>query len=217
MASPRDFAASIATCRFSFSFFWPINSLSSCGRSFNSNDESSSTGAADTRRSRFGVRLGLLLAAAIDSDSRTKCETAQSLMRTESKSCRQDSLSYLFIICHSERSAVVIPILKPLLIRSLNLFHSEPKTVVVPSFKPLSFQAQKLLSFRAKRGTCFSPVSCTPPTTADSSRQDRAVRNDNVFWLYRILPSLSDRPECAILRGLDFTLRGFLWQSTLKF
>src|SRR5580700_3581719 len=133
MASPRDFAASIATCRFSFSFFWPINSLSSCGRSFNSNDESSSTGAADTRRSRFGVRLGLLLAAAIDSDSRTKCETAQSLMRTESKSCRQDSLSYLFIICHSERSAVVIPILKPLLIRSLNLFHSEPK--------PSSFRA----------------------------------------------------------------------------
>ena len=35
-----------------FTFFWPINSCSRCGRSFSSNDASSSTGAAETMRSR---------------------------------------------------------------------------------------------------------------------------------------------------------------------
>ena len=51
MASPRERAASIATARFSFTLVWPMNSFSLCGRSFNSKDESSSTGAADTSRS----------------------------------------------------------------------------------------------------------------------------------------------------------------------
>ena len=61
MASPRDVAASIATARFSFTFFCPMNSASRCGRSFNSNDESSPTGAAETSRSRSGsgVLLGV--------------------------------------------------------------------------------------------------------------------------------------------------------------
>jgi len=53
MASPRDRAASIATARFSLTLLCPINSLSRCGRSFSSNEESSSTAAADTNRSRL--------------------------------------------------------------------------------------------------------------------------------------------------------------------
>src|SRR5438309_8809733 len=49
-ASPRERAASIATAKFSLTLGCPINSASRCGRSFSSNDESSSTGAADTTR-----------------------------------------------------------------------------------------------------------------------------------------------------------------------
>src|ERR1035438_7939426 len=74
MASPRERAASIATARFSLTFLWPMNSASRCGRSFSSNEESSSTGAADTRRSRLGLRLGLFFAVATASDGRTKRE-----------------------------------------------------------------------------------------------------------------------------------------------
>src|SRR5579864_5525773 len=79
MASPRERAASIATARFSFTFFCPMNSLSRCGRSLSSNEESSSTGAAETRRARLGLRLGSFFAVATASDGRTKCETAQLL------------------------------------------------------------------------------------------------------------------------------------------
>src|SRR5207248_5353397 len=77
MASPRERAASIATARFSLSFFWPMNSARRCGRSFNSNEESSPTGAADTRRSRLGSTSTLFLAISTDPDSRTKYEGAQ--------------------------------------------------------------------------------------------------------------------------------------------
>src|SRR5579864_7511931 len=79
MASPRERAASIATARFSFTFFCPMNSLNLCGRSFSSNEESSSTGAAETRRARLASRLGLFFAVATASDGRTKCETTQLL------------------------------------------------------------------------------------------------------------------------------------------
>src|SRR5579883_1903895 len=58
MASPRERAASMATARFSFTLSWPMNSASRWGRSFSSKEESSSTGAADTRRlGRGGVFL----------------------------------------------------------------------------------------------------------------------------------------------------------------
>src|SRR5712671_5526237 len=49
--SPRDFAASIATERFSFTFPWPMNSCNRRGRSFNSKLASSSSTTADTTRS----------------------------------------------------------------------------------------------------------------------------------------------------------------------
>src|SRR5947209_6032961 len=75
MASPRDRAASMETARFSFTFFCPMNSAKRWGRSFNSNVESSSTGAAETRRSRLYSRLFLAVATA--SDGRTKYESAQ--------------------------------------------------------------------------------------------------------------------------------------------
>ena len=77
MASPRERAASIATARFSLTFFCPMNSDKRCGRSFSSNEQSSSTGAAETRRSRLGLGLGLFSAVATGSDGRTKCEGAQ--------------------------------------------------------------------------------------------------------------------------------------------
>src|SRR5438105_3950756 len=48
----------MATARFSFTLGCPMNSDSFCGRSFNSKEESSSTWAADTRRS---FRLGSAL------------------------------------------------------------------------------------------------------------------------------------------------------------
>src|SRR3954462_12618707 len=54
-----------------------MNSDRRCGRSFSSNEESSPTGAAETRRSRFGSTSRLFLALATDPDSRTKCESAQ--------------------------------------------------------------------------------------------------------------------------------------------
>src|SRR5436305_12757096 len=55
-ASPRERAASIATAKFSLTLGCPINSSSRCGRSLSSNDESSSTGAAETSRCfRSGV------------------------------------------------------------------------------------------------------------------------------------------------------------------
>src|SRR6266404_3763066 len=41
-----------------------MNSPSRCGRSFNSKDESSSTGAAETRRSQLSSKLGVFLKAA---------------------------------------------------------------------------------------------------------------------------------------------------------
>ena len=77
MASPRDCAASIATARFSLTLFCPMNSARRCGRSFSSNEESSSTGAAETSRSRFGIEIGVVFAVATVPDGRTKCESAQ--------------------------------------------------------------------------------------------------------------------------------------------
>src|ERR1700722_10516774 len=64
MASPRERAASIATARFSLTFLCPMNSPSRCGRSFNSKEESSSTGAAETSRSRSCGILGVFLTVA---------------------------------------------------------------------------------------------------------------------------------------------------------
>src|SRR6185312_6722428 len=63
-ASPRDLAASIATAKFSLTLDWPMNSPSRCGRSFSSNEESSSTGAAETSRSRSSGSLGIFLTVA---------------------------------------------------------------------------------------------------------------------------------------------------------
>src|ERR1035441_395244 len=53
----------MATSRFSLTLFWPMNSCKRCGRSLSSNEESSSTGAAETRRS---LRLGFDEATAPD-------------------------------------------------------------------------------------------------------------------------------------------------------
>ena len=64
MASPRDFAASIAIERFSLTLDCPMNSTSRCGRSFSSNEESSSTGAAETTRSRWSGSLGVFRSVA---------------------------------------------------------------------------------------------------------------------------------------------------------
>src|SRR5436309_1385970 len=65
-ASPRERAASIATAKFSLTLGCPINSASRCGRSFSSNDESSSTGAADTTRCfRSGTFLRVATAAMV--------------------------------------------------------------------------------------------------------------------------------------------------------
>src|SRR5713101_999987 len=53
----------MATARFSLTLDCPMNSASRCGRSFNSNEESSSTGAADTSRcfrSGMFLRVGTL-------------------------------------------------------------------------------------------------------------------------------------------------------------
>src|ERR1035438_2502464 len=54
-----------------------MNSASRCGRSLSSKDESSSTGAAETTRSRLGS--GLEPVAVTVPDSRTKCEDVQLL------------------------------------------------------------------------------------------------------------------------------------------
>src|SRR6202035_5280004 len=54
----------MATARFSLTLDWPMNSPSRCGRSFSSKDESSSTGAAETRRSRLSSKLGVFLTVA---------------------------------------------------------------------------------------------------------------------------------------------------------
>src|ERR1035441_9528918 len=48
----------MATSRLSLTFFLPMNSRSRCGRSFSSNDESSSTGTAETMRSGWALSLG---------------------------------------------------------------------------------------------------------------------------------------------------------------
>src|SRR6266849_10581674 len=55
----------MATSRFSLTLFWPMNSCRRCGRSLSSKEESSSTGAAETRRS---LRFGLSLAADTEGD-----------------------------------------------------------------------------------------------------------------------------------------------------
>src|SRR5882757_6377744 len=44
----------MATSRFSLTLFWPMNSCRRWGRSFSSKEESSSTGAAETKRSFSG-------------------------------------------------------------------------------------------------------------------------------------------------------------------
>ena len=49
----------MATSRLSLTFCWPMNSRRRCGRSFSSNEESSSSGAAETTRSRSGCKLSL--------------------------------------------------------------------------------------------------------------------------------------------------------------
>lgn len=59
-----------------------MNSPSRWGRSFSSKDESSSTAAAETRRSGLSFRLGLFRSVATASDGRTKCELAQCSVNT---------------------------------------------------------------------------------------------------------------------------------------
>ena len=54
----------MATARFSLTLACPMNSARRCGRSFSSNEESSSTGAAETMRSRFCGILGVFLSVA---------------------------------------------------------------------------------------------------------------------------------------------------------
>src|SRR5271154_5690120 len=64
-ASPRDFAAARAMPSCSLAFSWPMNSPSHLGRSFNSNDLSSSTRSAETSRSDslLPADIGIRLAA----------------------------------------------------------------------------------------------------------------------------------------------------------
>src|SRR2546426_4377090 len=70
----------MATARFSLTLSCPMNSFSRCGRSFSSNEESSSTGAAETMRS---FRLGLLFARATEADGSTeKCGTDTRVRRS---------------------------------------------------------------------------------------------------------------------------------------
>src|SRR6266566_4662256 len=64
----------MATARFSFTLGCPMNSDSFCGRSFNSKEESSSTWAADTRRS---FRLG---SALVDATGRIVAEITLGLI-----------------------------------------------------------------------------------------------------------------------------------------
>jgi len=74
-ASPRDRAASRAMPSCSFAFSWPMNSCRRRGRSFSSNEESSSTGAAETSRSFVCVgrwSAGLSLAADTEGDGKAK-------------------------------------------------------------------------------------------------------------------------------------------------
>src|SRR5580692_11913847 len=54
----------MATARFSLTLDCPMNSARRCGRSFSSKEESSSTGAADTMRSRSCGILGTFLSVA---------------------------------------------------------------------------------------------------------------------------------------------------------
>src|SRR5580700_3884445 len=63
-ASPRERVASMATARFSLTLAWAMNSARRCGRSFSSKEESSSTGAAETMRSRSCGILGTFLSVA---------------------------------------------------------------------------------------------------------------------------------------------------------
>src|SRR5581483_225203 len=83
-ASPRDFAASIATLRFSLTLFCPMNSRSRLGRSFSSNDASSSTGTADTSRSLISAACR---AGATGADSKLKSGAGQ-LWRTVENTVR---------------------------------------------------------------------------------------------------------------------------------
>src|SRR2546421_1954682 len=72
----------MATARLSFTFFCPMNSCSLRGRSFSSNDASSSTIPADTTRSRISdVVLGL----GTGGDSKAKFLTTQSADFAERK------------------------------------------------------------------------------------------------------------------------------------
>src|SRR6266404_1995036 len=57
----------MATSRFSLTLFWPMNSWRRCGRSLSSKEESSSTGAAETRRS-LRCSAGWSLAADTEGD-----------------------------------------------------------------------------------------------------------------------------------------------------
>src|SRR5208283_4637571 len=95
MASPRERAAWMATSRFSLIFFWPMNSARRCGRSFSSKEESSSTGAAETSRSRLSVGLGLLRAVPIFADSNSWRDDCQS----EDEAARQFYNSHLKAAC----------------------------------------------------------------------------------------------------------------------
>src|SRR5262252_6193511 len=68
----------MATDRFSLTLFCPMNSPRRCGLSLSSNDESSSTGAAETRRS---LRLGLFFASATLGDGKAKSAAVQQFGR----------------------------------------------------------------------------------------------------------------------------------------
>src|SRR5580704_1452065 len=75
----------MATSRFSLTLFCPMNSFNRCGRSLSSKEESSSTGAAETRRSFEGTWEGRCIARlslAADTESDVSSSEVQGVERT---------------------------------------------------------------------------------------------------------------------------------------
>src|SRR5208283_1475978 len=121
----------MATSKFSFTLGWPMNSCRRCGRSLSSKEESSSTGAAETRRSFvFGGtrRAGLSLAADTEGDGKAKCCGTQFWLSSSKgwRSCasldgrRRPSLRVLLLAYYSQTHPLQLSWVEP------GYFLSEP-------------------------------------------------------------------------------------------
>src|SRR5271163_3836981 len=106
----------MATSRFSLTLFCPMNSCSRCGLSFSSKDESSSTGAAETRRSlTYSAELSL----AADTEAMVK-------RKVESSNCRRESVPQFYRMC--EKQAMCLLRLLP--------NHAQPNALQFAGVKP---------------------------------------------------------------------------------